>query len=115
MRLKQIEQIVTAIPICSGIFTDVNQVAEYIANSDHSILLTGYLLYAYKGTGSVRSVVITTHKEYGKVMLSIFYDGYKMIHCGMLMDNIVYLIEEFSKDKKLAELTESLTKRFYDD
>jgi hypothetical protein len=112
MKSKDLSQIISENPMIEG-FSSVDQVAEYIANSSHSILLTGYLLYAYKGDDSIKSVVITTGAP-GKLMLSVFYDGYKMLYSGCKLDGLYGFIEEFSKDKKLVKLYNSIKCRFYD-
>lgn len=112
--LKCIDTILSESPTISGEFIDINQVASYISSTPHRVLLDGYLLYAYKGNGPVKSVVITTGHKYGKFMISIFYDGYKMIQSGFDINTLDMYIKKFGEDKKLNDLYKSLIDRFYE-
>lgn len=113
LRLKSIDEILSSPYLLVG-FTSIDQAAKYISNSPHSILLNGCLLYAYLGEGSVKSVVITSHRKRGKIMVSVMYDGYKMIHCGRKIEHLESLIYEFESDKRLKLLHDSLKSRFYE-
>lgn len=112
--LKCINTILSESPSIIGEFVDIDQVASYISSTHHRVLLDGYLLYAYKGDGSVKSVVITTGHKYGEFMISIFYDGYKMIQSGFDISTLDLYIKRFGEDKKLKDIYESLINRFYE-
>ena len=47
-------------------------------------------------------------------MISIFYDGYKMIQSGFDINTLDMYIRKFGEDKKLNDLYRSLIDRFYE-
>lgn len=96
-------------------FNDVNEVASHLTNLGHGVLFDGYLLYAFKGDDQVKSVIITTGSDWGKLRLSVGYDSYKMLFCGFRYDKMDEFLEDFKSDKKLKVIYESLTRRFYED
>lgn len=113
-KIKNLDVIVNEPPLICGDFRDSSHAAEYIASTPHRILLEGYLLYAYKGDDSIKSIIITTGHSYGKMMISVIYDGYKMIHSGMTLDGLDSYVMKLRNDKKLNKIYSSLTSRFYD-
>lgn len=96
-------------------FNGINEVAQCISSLGHGILFDGYLVYAVKCDGPVKSVVMTTGETWGKLRLSINYDSYKMLFNGLEYDKMDGLLLEFADDKKLKIILDSLMKRFYED
>lgn len=115
MKLKELSTVFKEAPIVSG-FDNINSVAEYLVDERHGYMLNGYLLFAYKGTGPIKSVVFTSGSDYGLLRLSEVYDSYKMSYNSFDYNHDMdKYIEELNNDKKLVSLKELLVKRFYED
>lgn len=113
MNKKDLSKVIREDALIAG-FNNINEVASHISSNGHNILLDGYLLYAYKGDGSVKSVVMTTGSSWGKLRLSVIHDSYKMLFNGFQYDKMDEFLLEFSDDKKLKVILESLVNRFYE-
>ena len=100
--------------ICGNFSSEV-EVAKYIYNTRHSILLCGILLYAYKGDNSIKSMIISTNPMNNKMMISVFYDGYDMIYNSLVIESIPQVLSEVESDKKLKILSDNLKLKFMKD
>lgn len=114
MNMKSYDDLISEPPMIVG-WSSVSEVADYISNTNHNIILNGYLLFAYLGKDIIKSVIITTGNKYETYRISVFYEGYGMIHSGVKLNQLNHYINEFSKEKKLKVLYDKCLDRFYNE
>lgn len=113
--MKNFDKIISECPIVSGRWSNPSEAASFIGSTHHSCILSGYLLYAYKGESGIQSIIITTGSSYGTYAVSVFYDGFQMLHMSMSKEGFEkFLDDTINEYKKSKVLVESLKDRFYD-
>jgi hypothetical protein len=109
--IRSINDLILEAPSIYG-FNGVNDVANFISNTHHSILLNGVLIYAeLVNKDGIKSIIITSTSNMNKFMVSIMYDNYNMIHSGATPESIDWLINSLDS-KPLRQVKENMILKF---
>ena len=107
-------KIISGTPVVCGRWSTPGEAASFIGSTHHSSILSGYLLYAYSGDSGIKSLIITTGTDYGTYAVSVFYDGYQMLHMSMSSPGFEKFLENLTEENKKSKvLVDSIKNRFY--